>query len=99
LVAFAKECITVDGEYKFVAKKLTVLETEIEEIRVRLAATIDQLAHRANPKVIAGREVTSLKAHFVDTKTGYPRTDNILKIAGGALTVLAVFALIRKVSR
>jgi hypothetical protein len=33
------------------------LEREIEETRQRLAATIDQLAHRAHPRTIVGREV------------------------------------------
>ena len=65
----------------------------------RLAATIDQLVYRANPKTIVGREITTIKAHFVDERTGQPRTDNILKVAGGVVGVVVVFALIRKIVR
>jgi hypothetical protein len=82
-----------------VAKEPSSLESEIEETRDRLAATIDQLVHRANPKTIVGREIATVKAHFVDTRTGQPRTDNILKLAGGVVGVVVVFALIRKIVR
>ncbi|MFL6224036.1 MAG: DUF3618 domain-containing protein, partial [Actinomycetes bacterium] len=58
------------------------LESDIEATRERLAATIDQLAYRASPKTIVRREVNGFKAHFVDAQ-GNPRTDNILKVAGG----------------
>jgi len=82
-----------------VAKEQSSLESEIEETRERLAATLDQLVYRANPKTIVGREVTSVKAHFVDAKTGRPRTDNILKVAGGVVGVVVVLVLIRKIVR
>jgi hypothetical protein len=82
-----------------VAKELSSLESEIEETRARLAATIDQLVYRANPKTIVGREITTIKAHFVDERTGQPRTDNILKVAGGVIGAVVVFALIRKIVR
>lgn len=75
------------------------LEHEIEETRERLAATIDQLVHRAHPKTIVSREVTSVKAHFVDAATGQPRTDNILKTVGGVVGVVVLFALIRRITR
>ena len=45
---------------------MSSLEREIEETRDRLAGTIDQLVYRANPKTIVGREVSSIKAYFVD---------------------------------
>jgi hypothetical protein len=61
---------------------MSALEREIEETRQRLASTIDQLAHRAHPKTIVGRQVTTVKSHFVDLESGAPRTDNILKVAG-----------------
>jgi hypothetical protein len=75
------------------------LEREIEEARERLAANIDQLVYRANPKVIAGREIASIKAHFVDVETGQPRTDNILKVVGGVVGVVVLFVAIRKVAK
>jgi hypothetical protein len=77
---------------------MSSLEREIEETRERLASTIDQLLYRSNPKTIARREVASLKAHFVDAQTGQPRTDNILKVAGGVVGVVALFVVIRKVA-
>jgi hypothetical protein len=78
---------------------MSSLEREIEETRDRLAGTIDQLVFRANPKTIVTREVNSIKAYFVDPLTGAPRTDNILKVAGGVVGVVALFVLIRKVVR
>jgi hypothetical protein len=78
---------------------MSQLEREIEETRQRLASTIDQLAHRAHPKTIVSREVASVKAYFVDPQTGEPRTDNILKVAGGVAGALVVLAVIRKIAR
>ena len=78
---------------------LSALEREIEETRQRLASTIDQLAHRANPRTIVGREVTTVKSHFVDLRTGAPRTDNILKAAGIAVGVVVLLAVVRKAAR
>ena len=76
---------------------LSALEREIEQTREQLATTIDQLLYRAHPKTIVSREVSSIKAHFVDAQTGQPRTDNILKVVGGVVGVVAVFVIIRKV--
>ncbi|MCD4534011.1 DUF3618 domain-containing protein [Nocardioides sp. cx-169] len=76
----------------------SALEAEIEATRERLAGTIDELLYRASPKTIAGREVATLKAHFVDPATGQPRTDNILKVVGGVVGVVALFVVIRKVA-
>jgi len=81
-----------------VSNDLSALEHEIEQTRERLAGTIDQLLHRASPRTILSREVTALKGHFVDLRTGEPRTDNILKAAGGVLGVVALFVVIRKVA-
>ena len=80
-------------------KELSALEREIEETRQRLASTIDQLSHRANPRTIVGREVTSVKSHFVDLRTGAPRTDNILKAAGAVVGVVVLLSVIRRVAR
>ena len=77
---------------------MSALEREIEETRQRLASTIDQLAHRAHPKTIVGRQVTTVKSHFVDLDTGAPRTDNILKVAGAVVGVVVLFAIVRKVA-
>ncbi|WP_240617169.1 DUF3618 domain-containing protein [Nocardioides speluncae] len=81
------------------SKQMSALEAEIEETRERLASTIDQLVHRSSPKTIVRREVTSVKSHFVDLQTGAPRTDNILKVAGGVVGVIVFFAVVRKIVR
>ncbi|KRA38125.1 MULTISPECIES: DUF3618 domain-containing protein [unclassified Nocardioides] len=75
------------------------IEREIEEARERLAGTIDQLLHRSHPKTIVSREVAQVKGYFVDAETGEPRTDNILKTVGGVVGVIAVFVVLRKITR
>ena len=79
-------------------KETAALEAEMEATRERLADTIDQLVYRASPKTIAKREVASVKGYFVDARTGQPRTTNILKVAGGVLGVVVLFAVVRKVA-
>ncbi|MFT4010052.1 MAG: DUF3618 domain-containing protein [Nocardioidaceae bacterium] len=74
------------------------IESDIARTRERLASTIDQLVDRTNPKQIAKREAASVKDFFVDPR-GNPRTDNILKVAGGVVGFVAVLVLIRKVAR
>ena len=78
---------------------MSALEREIEETRQRLASTIDQLAHRAHPKTIVGRQVATVKSHFVEPETGAPRTDNILKVAGAVVGFVVLVAVVRKVAR
>jgi hypothetical protein len=74
------------------------LEREIEETRERLAQTIDQLLYRSHPKTIVGREVASIKAYYVDSGTGEPRTDNILKTVGIVVGFVGLLVVIRKVA-
>ncbi len=81
------------------SNELTALESDIEATRERLAGTIDQLLYRASPKTIVSREVTALKGYFVDAGTGAPRTDNILKVAGAVVGVVAFVVVLRKVVR
>ena len=78
--------------------QVSSLEREIEQTRDRLAATIDQLVHRASPKTIVKREVASVKGYFVDP-SGAPRQDNIIKVVGGVAGVVALFVLVRRVVR
>lgn len=81
------------------SKETVALEAEMEATRERLAGTIDQLVHRASPKTIARREITSLKGYFVDLETGQPRTTNILKVAGGLVGVVTLLAVVRAATR
>jgi hypothetical protein len=80
-------------------QSLSALESEIAETREHLATTIDQLLYRVHPRTIASREVSSIKGHYVDTRTGRPRTDNILKTVGIVVGVVVTFAIVRKVVR
>ena len=74
------------------------IEGEMDLTRNRLADTIDQLVHRTSPKTIANREVASFKAHFVDAH-GQPRTDNLLKVAGGVVGFVVLVVVLRRVTR
>ena len=73
------------------------IEREMDETRQRLATTIDQLIYRTSPKTIVRREVATVKGYFVDAD-GNPRTENILKVAGGVAGFVAVIVVIRRVS-
>jgi hypothetical protein len=81
-----------------VNEQTSALEAEMEATRERLAGTIDQLVYRASPKTIARREITSVKGYFVDLRTGQPRTTNILKVVGGVVGVVVLFAVVRRVA-
>ena len=74
------------------------LEREIEETRERLATTIDQLLYRSSPKTIVSREVALVKGFFVDAETGEPRTENILKVAGGLVAAAVLVVILRRVT-
>jgi hypothetical protein len=75
-------------------QEISSIESEMEQARVRLAATIDQLVHRASPKTIARREVATVKGFFVD-QYGGPRRGNIAKVAGGVAGFVLVFVAVR----
>jgi hypothetical protein len=78
-----------------VSDQVTSLENEIEQTRERLGATIDQLVYRASPKTIVRREIAQVKAYFIDP-SGAPRQDNILKVTGGVVGVVALFVVVRR---
>ncbi|MGH3498450.1 MAG: DUF3618 domain-containing protein [Nocardioidaceae bacterium] len=68
---------------------------DIEATRARLAGTIDQIVERANPKNAAKRELTKLKARFIDD-SGSPRLDAIAPVAGAVVGAVVLIVLIRK---
>ena len=76
----------------------TALAAEIEQTRERLAHTIDQLMFRASPKTIVSRQVADVKGFFVDPVTGEPQTQNILKVVGGVVGLMAVLVVLRKIT-
>jgi hypothetical protein len=90
--------IVAQPDPKLVERAPESIEDEMEVTRERLAGTIDQLVYRASPKTIIQRELATLRAHFVDAQ-GNPRTDNILKVAGGVVGFLGFVVLMRKVTR
>ena len=74
------------------------LVEEIEQIRLRLAGTVDELVDRAHPKAIAQRAVADLKGQFVD-ETGSPRMERIIPVVAGVAAVVAGMVLIRRLTR
>lgn len=68
---------------------------EIDEIRDRLADTVDALIDRSNPKNVAKRSLADVKARFVD-ETGSPRMETILPLVGGVVAVIAGIVVVRK---
>jgi hypothetical protein len=73
------------------------ISREIAETRNRLAGTIDQLVHRAQPKTILGRQLASLKASF-RRDDGSLDTAKVAKVAGGVVGFVAVVVAIRKIA-
>jgi len=74
------------------------LVDEIDEIRDRLADTVDALIDRTNPKNVARRSLADVKARFVD-ETGSPRLETILPLVAGAIAVVAGIVVVRRVLR
>lgn len=74
------------------------LVDEIEQIRERLAVTVDSLVDRTNPKNIARRSLADLKARFVDEK-GSPRFETIVPVAVGVVVVVAAAVGLRRLLR
>lgn len=73
------------------------ISSDIAVTRNRLAAKIDTLVYRVQPKTIASRQITSTKAQFVNAD-GSPNRDNIAKAAAVAAGVVAVVLVIRKLA-
>lgn len=74
------------------------LVAQIDQIRGRLADTVDELVDRAHPKAIAARAVDGVKAKFVD-ETGSPRMEAIVPVALGVAGVVAAFVVLRRLTR
>jgi hypothetical protein len=74
------------------------LVEEIEQIRLRLADTVDQLVDQAHPRALVQRALDTGKAKFVD-ETGSPRMETILPVVGGTVAVVAGLVFIRRLTR
>lgn len=68
---------------------------DIEATRDRLAATIDEIVDRTNPKNAARRTLDRVKARFVDPD-GSPRFENIVPVAGAALGAVVLIVVVRR---
>ncbi|CAM3568290.1 DUF3618 domain-containing protein [Smaragdicoccus niigatensis] len=73
------------------AKDYERIEAEIEAAREQLAATLDELALRANPKRIAANTKVAVK-----NKVNEPKVKYTLIGVGSLLTVLIVVKIVRK---
>jgi hypothetical protein len=74
------------------------LVDEIEQIRDRLADTVDALIDRTSPRNVARRSLHKLRSRFVD-ETGSPRLETILPLVGGAVAVVAGIVVVRRLIR
>ena len=74
------------------------LVDEIEQIRLRLATTVDELVERAHPRSIARRTLHNVKSHFIDEQ-GSPRFETIVPVVAGTAAVITVFVVIRRLTR
>jgi len=81
-----------------VSKQTDELVQEIDEIRERLANTVDELVVAVHPRSIARRTFASIKSRFVDD-TGAVRTEVVLPIVGGVAAVVVGAVVVRRIVR
>lgn len=74
------------------------LVREIDEIRDRLAGSVDELIAAVHPKSLWRRSLNSVKSRFVD-ETGAVRTNVVVPLAAGAVVVVVGAVVTRKILR
>ena len=74
------------------------LVNEIEQIRDRLADTVDELIDRAHPSTIARRSLASFKGRFIEPD-GSPKVGVIAPVVGGTVAVVAAIVVLRRLLR
>lgn len=74
------------------------LVDEIDEIRQRLGATIDEIVNRTSPKNVVRRQVDRTKAHFVD-EDGSARIENIVPVVTITVAIVGGLLVIRQLLR
>lgn len=75
------------------------VEQEIRAARARLEGTVNELAYRAQPKVIIDKQVQGLKQRLMEathTPSGDLRVDRIGAVVGAAVALVVVSGLIRR---
>lgn len=74
------------------------LVREIDEIRDRLAGSVDELISAIHPKSLLKRGMDSVKSRFVD-ETGAVRTNVVVPVAGGVVLLVVGAIVTRKMLR
>jgi hypothetical protein len=75
------------------------IEARIAARRASLAATVDELAYRAQPKQIARRGVADARRGLTEatrTPDGQLRTERIAAVAAAVVALVAAVALLRR---
>ncbi|ADU47848.1 DUF3618 domain-containing protein [Intrasporangium calvum] len=78
------------------------IERDIEAARARLEGTVNELAYRAQPKVIAERQAQSLKLKLNEathTPDGDLRVERVGAVVAAVVALVVVTALIRRRGR
>jgi len=80
---------------------LTALEADIARHRTSLAASVDELTTRLNPRELARTAATDARRGLLGTPgpDGGARPERLIAIAGAAVTVLVVLTLLRRAFR
>jgi hypothetical protein len=81
------------------ATSAAVVEQEIRAARARLEGTVNELAYRAQPKVILEHQVQGLKQRLMDathTPSGDLRVERIGAVVGAAVALVLVAGLVRR---
>jgi predicted transcriptional regulator len=77
----------------------SAIEQEIAAARSRLESTVNELTYRAQPKVIAQRQVNGFKLKFdaaTHTPEGDLRLDRIGAVVAATLAVVVMVGLLRR---
>jgi hypothetical protein len=78
------------------------IEQDIQTARARLEGTVNELAYRSQPQVIAQRQVQSLKLKLdaaTHTEDGELRVERVVAVVAAAVAVVVVVGLLRRLRR
>ncbi|MGA9715206.1 MAG: DUF3618 domain-containing protein [Aeromicrobium sp.] len=80
------------------SKQSDDLVREIDEIRERLAGTVDELVDAVPPKNMLRRGLHSLRSKFVD-ENGAVKTGTVVPLVGGVVVVIVGAVVVRRIAR
>jgi hypothetical protein len=81
------------------ATSAAAVEQEIRAARARLEGTVNELAYRAQPKVILDSQVQGIKQRLHEathTPSGDLRVERIAAVVGAAVALVVVSRLLRR---